>query len=432
MQQEPMTLNQGQSDAADAFFKFLFSKDTEIIISGPGGVGNTFLMGHLIDEIMPRYQSTCKLMGIPAEYDQVVMTATTNKAAEVLSLSTGRPTETIHSFMNLKVTDDFETGESRITKTGNWQVHFRQIIFIDECSMIDSNLRNLLLEGTQSCKIIYVGDHCQLAPIKEPISPIYRSDLVFRELTEPMRNADQPALMNLCQQLRETVETKEFYPIQLVPGVIDLLEDEEMEAEIFNHFQTQTTTSRILAYTNRRVIDLNNYIRGIRGLGSSYKQGEMLINNSAIRMKTGMLSVEDEIEITHQSQHTEMLCIQGDIELQVRYSDLRTSRGELYTNVPVPEDREHFLALIKWFQKQKNWNRYFHLKNTYPDLRPRDAATVHKAQGSTYDTVFIDLGNISTCHNPDLVARMLYVAVSRAKTRVIFFGELAAKYGGVI
>jgi exodeoxyribonuclease-5 len=72
------------------------------------------------------------------------------------------------------------------------------------------------------------------------------------------------------------------------------------------------------------------------------------------------------------------------------------------------------------------------LKNQFPDLRARDSQTVHKSQGSTYETVIIDLSNLSTCHLPKLVARLLYVAVSRAKTRVILFGTLAQKYGGVI
>lgn len=119
------------------------------------------------------------------------------------------------------------------------------------------------------------------------------------------------------------------------------------------------------------------------------------------------------------------------VDLEVRRADLRNKFGSVYTDVPLPEDKNHFNALIKFYQKDKNWNRYFHLKNTYPDLRPRDAATVHKAQGSTYDTVFVDLSNLSTCHNPVMVARLLYVAFTRARTRVVLYGELAAKYGGL-
>ena len=43
-----------------------------------------------------------------------------------------------------------------------------------------------------------------------------------------MRNNGQPALMNLCNQLRETVRTQQFNPIQLVPNVIDHVEADEM------------------------------------------------------------------------------------------------------------------------------------------------------------------------------------------------------------
>ncbi|TJX12618.1 MAG: hypothetical protein E5W21_36750, partial [Mesorhizobium sp.] len=48
-------LNDGQKAAADAFLEFLFSDDKEFIISGPAGVGKTYLMNYIIDNTMPRY-----------------------------------------------------------------------------------------------------------------------------------------------------------------------------------------------------------------------------------------------------------------------------------------------------------------------------------------------------------------------------------------
>lgn len=430
MQDQPLSLNEGQQAAADGFFQFLFDKGNELIISGPGGVGKTFLMGFLIDEIMPRYQQTCRMMGIASEYNDVIMTATTNKAADVLAQATGRPAQTIHSFLNLKVTDDYATGKSKLTKTRNWKIHNNMIIFVDEASMIDYPLLEMIREGTHKCKIVFVGDHCQLAPVMETISPIYRSNLPFYELTQPMRNSDQPALMEICQQLRNTVETGKFHPIMIRPGVIDHLNSDQMEQEVFDHF-AEPSNSRILAYTNQQVVAYNNHIREIRQLVSSYTLGEQLINNNAIQFKSDMLSVEEEVQIVRLSDFTEMVEIGVGVDLEVRRADLRNKFGSVYTDVPLPEDKNHFNALIKFYQKDKNWNRYFHLKNTYPDLRPRDAATVHKAQGSTYDTVFVDLSNLSTCHNPVMVARLLYVAFTRARTRVVLYGELAAKYGGL-
>lgn len=425
-------LNQGQRVAAEGFFSFLFGSDKELNISGPGGVGKTFLMGVLIDEIMPRYFDTCKLMGIEPEYDEVVMTATTNQAAEVLALSTGRPTETIHSLMNLTIKDDFKTGRSLLVKTRSWFVHERKIIFVDEGSMIDTPLRNIILEGTNNCKIVYVGDHCQLAPVMESLSPIYRNNLPFFELTEPMRNNKQAALMSVCNQLRNTVETGVFQPIQIVPGVIDWLDNQQIQTEIVNTFSQQTLNERILAYTNNQVVGFNDYIRDVRQLGSEYGVGEMLISGSAVKLSsTTRLSIQEEVEIVAQAANYYPVNIIKDVYISVRETTLRTRLGNT-VSCKLPVDREHFASLIKYFQQCKNWERYFHLKNTYPDLRQRDAATVHKAQGSTVETVFIDLGNLSTCHQPNTAARLLYVAFTRARSRVVLYGELVDKYGGLI
>lgn len=423
-------LNQGQQEAADGFFQFLFDKTSEIVISGPGGVGKTFWMGHMIDEIMPRYFKTCELMGIKPQFKDVVMTATTNKAAEVLGIATGRPASTIHSYLCLKVQEDFKTGESNLTKTRDWRIQHNSIIFIDEASMIDRKLLEIIRESTCNCKIIYVGDHCQLAPVKETLSPVYNQRLPFFELLEPMRT-DIPELQALNTQLRNTVETGVFHPIKVVPGIIDWVTMGDLQTLIDSHFVNQGTNSRILAYTNQRVVDFNDYIRDLRNIQSTYIVGERLINNNAVQLPDGMLSVEQEVEIVALEDHTTMIEIENGVEMEVRLADLKTGYGGVYTEVMLPEDREHYHALIKYYQKTKDWPLYFKLKGKFPDLRQRDAATVHKAQGSSYDTVFIDMNSLSTCHNPDLAARLLYVAASRARHRVVMFGQLADKYGGI-
>lgn len=432
-------LNQGQTAAGEAFFAFLFNDDEkEMIISGPGGVGKSHLISALIDDIMPRYFKMCDLMGLIPKYDAVEMTATTNKAAEVLAISTARPTSTVHSFLNLKVQADYKTGQTKLTKNQKtWKVHENKIVIVDEASTTDTDLINMLHEGTHNCKIVYVGDHCQLAPVTEQLSPIYRQNLPFYELTEQMRTS-VPELQAVNQQLRDTVETGDFQPIKIVPGLIDWLDDDQMQQEISSTFTHQTHSSRILAYTNDRVNQYNDHIRDLRHLPSHYTEGELLINNSAIALKTGesnrsvMVSVEAELEILDLAPSNSMVNIAPDADLEVCYASIQLSRGSVFQKVALPVDRNHYSELVRYFQKTKNWNRYFYMKDNFPDFRPRDASTVHKAQGSTYDTVFIDLGNISTCHNPNQVARMLYVAFSRAKHRVFLYGNLAEKYGGLI
>lgn len=433
MDNTPYTLNQGQKAAAEAFFEFLFDpNEKEFIISGPAGTGKTYWMGYIIDEIMPRYAETCKLIGVDPDYLSVVMTATTNKAAEVLEAATGRNTQTIHSYLNLTLYEDYSTGRSKLNKNPRtWQVHERTILFVDECSMTDSQLYNIIHEGTLNCKIVWVGDRNQLAPVTEKISPVYLQNSPFYELTEQMRT-NVPALQAIYQQLRDTVKTGVFHPIHEVPGVIDYLDDNDMEKMLDIVFSTQTKESRVLAYTNNRVIQFNDHIRAKRNLPDAFQAGEILVNNTAIKLGKGKsLSVESEITI-RQNHGASQIEVEPNVYLDVDTLDFTSHLGEMFNQVPVPKDRSHFNALIKHYKREKNWERFFYLKQNLPDLRPRDAATVHKSQGSTYDSVFLDLANISTCRQADQAARMLYVAFSRARTRVYVYGDLAEKFGGFI
>lgn len=428
-----MNLNQGQKDADEAFFKFLLSTQKEFIISGPAGVGKTFLMQHIINNTMIRYMETCKMLGIRPEYTNVVMTATTNKAADVLSAATGRPAVTIHSFLNLIVKEDYSNGTMRLTRSNTWVVHENLIIFIDECSMIDKNLYRAIQEGTQNCKLVYVGDHNQLSPVAEKLSLVYSQNAPMFELTEQMRNSGQPALMDICAQLRETVETGIFKPIKIVPGVIDIVPDDEAEAALEYVFKEPTTSSRILAYSNKRVNDFNHYIRtGVRKLPNTLTKGEMLVCNTAYKTTNSIIPVEATLIVREVGASFPPYYVEADTPLHYQNITVENMFGNVYSNIKVPVDHDHFNSLIKYYTRLKRWDMYFDLKKMFADFRPFDAATVHKSQGSTYDMVFVDLNNISACRKPEEAARLLYVAFSRAKSRVLLFGPLAPKFGGLI
>ena len=43
---------------------------------------------------------------------------------------------------------------------------------------------------------------------------------------------------------------------------------------------------------------------------------------------------------------------------------------------------------------------------------------------STYDKVFVDLDDISKCNSGNTIARMLYVACSRPKSKLYLIGDL--------
>lgn len=429
-------LNPEQEEAVKLFFDFLLNEEPEMILSGAAGTGKTFTMGKMIDEIMPKYASLCQLLGIPQIYSGVMMTATTNKAAEVLMRATKRPAQTVHSFMNLRVFNDYDTGQTRIGRSKNWKVHSNMILFVDEYSMIDHELHQLILKGVIKSKIVYVGDHCQLSPIGEKTSPVNRTNAPRAVLTRPMRNGAQPALVNLCTQLRATVETGNFKPIKIVPGVIDHVGDEEMEALIEERFKSNDTQDKILGYTNYRVNEYNTHIRSLRGLGNLFTVGEQLVNNSAVQIPRGKvvdkLYTEEEVEVISVSPDLEVIVLEHNGSMEVQVMQVRTRLGAVVSNVKVPTDKIHYNQLLKYYGNKKEWKQYFDLKEQFADLRPKDASTVHKAQGSTHNTVFVDLTDLSSCRDPAVAARLLYVALSRATDRIILYGELSTKFGGLI
>ena len=423
-----LSLNQGQEEAANAVFQFLFSADKEFSVSGPAGTGKTTLMKHIVDHTLKEYQDSCTLLGKRYIDYELVLCATTNKAAEVLAQSTGLETKTIHSFMNLKVFDDFKTGESKVSRTNAWKVHTNSLIFIDEASMIDSKLYEHIIQGTDNtCKIVYLGDHCQMNPVMEDISPVYRKPKHSAILTEPMRNAGQPALIALCDALRHTVETQEFFQITAVPGVIDYLPPVQAEQFIDSTFNEEESGARVLVYSNNRAKEYLEYIRNLRGYPDLFSVGERLISNSSLQFGKIHIRVEEEFvveSIVKQPYDLAFNTADKNATLQVYEASIKSVRSKSSFTMIIPVDMDHYKALMKFYAKQKNWTVFYHLKNNYPDLRQKDAATVYKAQGSSYDTVFLDLNNIGKCTDSDQLARMLYVGASRAKSRLVLFGEL--------
>ena len=434
-------LTPDQEAAADAFFDFLFTKDPTFVLSGGAGVGKTYLMSHLCKVTMKDYAKACTMLGVPEEYSELSFTATTNKAAEVLENSLQLPVSTIHSFLSLRVTEDYKTGKTNLIKTNSWHVRKKHIIFIDESGMVDTLLYDIIMESFKDSKIVFVGDHAQMAPIGEPVSPVFTNvdpkNFVF--LSKPVRNAGTPALVDLCSQLRETVETGVFHPIKEVPGVIDYLDDDQMPGMLTKYFTAMDPSCRVLCFTNSRVENYNQFIREeVRQLPALPGVGDVLVvaqNYTSNYMgKTYALSVEREVEIVSTSPLEEddnWEDATHGAPISYRECMVKVISGHSVT-IParLPYRKDKVAAATKWYASKKKWPQYFGIKDAFADLRDKAACTVYKSQGSTYEAVFIDLGNIGTSFDAKQVARMLFVAASRATTRIFLYGKLPPMYTG--
>lgn len=408
-----MNLTSCQEQAAKQFLSFLCTPTKHMVISGPPGVGKTFMLNHMID-MLPSSRRITTIMGVEP-LNNIAVTATTNKAAEVLQERfSNRTVSTIHSTLGLTVRDDYRTGKTFTAKGKNFTPLSDTLILMDESSMADTQLLKLIDEGTaKNCKIVFIGDHCQLAPVSETMSPVFNSGYITSYLNTQMRTNNSPALTLLNDQLRQTVEMGVFRPIIPVPGIIDFVNDDEMRQLMNANFILQETPGhKILAYTNNGVQEYNSYIRTKKHLPPTLMVGDAVVSNNSIETAGSRTIIEKVYRIFSISE------VKYDDVLPYYYVDIGV--GGL---VKQPVNYGELQAFIKASANDKDWVEYFRLKNEFADLRFAYASTVHKSQGSTFDTVYIDLGDLCICKDMEQLARMLYVAVSRATTRVVFYGK---------
>lgn len=427
-------LTPDQQKAYDQFQGFLLSDQTEFHLFGAAGCGKTFLVRHFLTKGLEDYSNTCKLIGKePYEFWDIYLTATTNKALEVLQQGFQNQSyniETIYSAFNVVVKNDYKTGKSRLCLKNPKFKLIDALVFVDECSMLPEKMLDIMRKHSTNCKFVFIGDSYQLAPVDEQPHWDNTPNLTTARLYTPVRNQGKQALVDLCSQLRTTVETLDFKPIKLVPGVIEHLDDAQAMQWISN---TDYSKNRILSYTNSKSLKYIELIKQQKGITDRVKVGEIYINNSHFANGNDSFYPEELIKVKEIMSKTEILKIIPGVTLKVFIVSVQSvSSPHKSSLVFIPENVLEYTKVMRILVEKEEWKEYFRLAEQILDLRSPYACTIHKAQGNTYEEVLIDCGSFKVCEDPLIAARLLYVAVSRAQNKVLFYGKLPKKYGEFI
>lgn len=147
----------------------------------------------------------------------------------------------------------------------------------------------------------------------------------------------------------------------------------------------------------------------------------MIVNSHGTTYEGTHLNAEDEVTIKSISDVKEYRLPGFKLPYKEVKIDLRNNYN-LKIYLPRNENRE-FNDALNYFKKAKDWPNFFLLKNNFIDLRNREASTIHKAQGSTYDFVILIMDDIFSCRDVSQLRRMLYVAASRAKDVVYIYDK---------
>lgn len=410
------TLTVDQQQAMDALNQFLCDPvETVFVLSGYSGCGKSTLVRNLIDAL-PVFLKTARLINPNQPDYELKLTATTNKAAENLGRITGGDVGTIHSFLGLRVQTDFKTGKATLIPK-NQDVHEGYVLVIDEASFIDSQLLGFIFSKTKNCKIIFVGDPAQLIPVMSSNTPVFNSNFSGAALTTVVRQAEGNPIVDLSTKFRNTVNTGEFF--QFVPdgNNVRYLDRDAFHKAIeveFSRPDWRYQDSKILAWTNKCVIGFNQFVRNHVKGDPQFEAGDYAVCNSFLQVGRKSIKTDQLVEITEISEDC--------YEMGVLGNKFRLDHEVLAF---MPKSLAAKNARIKQAKADNEVWRVAEIETQWVDLRAAYAQTVNKAQGSTYDEVFIDLDDISRCNSGDQIARMLYVAVSRARNRVNLTGDLA-------
>ena len=407
-------LTPSQERGYNTFLPFyLDPRQSVMLLKGYSGTGKTTLVKYLMEQL-PMMDEMAKLVAPGYIPPEIILTATTNQAAEALSLAVDyKPAATtIYKACQLRLVKDYKTKEGHFIPYGDGLEN--KLVFIDEASFIDEEALAKILAQCHNCKIVFIGDPAQLSPVGSEKMPVFEMNACEIELTDLVR-FNGGILETFMGSLRAAVMEGNWSKFPLTPGIIDRLDRKAFNAEALRLFTEEKDKHvKILAYTNDRVTAFNNYLSE-KILGSTVPQvGQKMLVNEAVQSNACRLTANEEVTVETIEPATEYHVRGYSIRFHGKggYFFMPTDRGD--------KDKAHAEAV-----KEDDYQAMKIILDTWVELRPAFAQTINKSQGSTYDIIMIDLDDVcSMTRTLEQLARLLYVGLSRARMRIIMTGDL--------
>ncbi len=322
---------------------------------------------------------------------EVLFAAFTGKAAQVLRSRGASNAKTIHSLIyrprGEEEVENEETGKTQVAPmfSINRQspVAKAALIIVDECSMVDEALgRDLMSFGTP---ILVLGDPGQLPPVTG--GGFFTNEEPDFLLTDIHRQARDNPIIQLAMQVREGKEIMhgDYGTAQVIPR------GEVTQALVLD-------ADQVLVGTNKTRRRYNMRLRELKGFATEYPQsGDKLVclrNDPAKGLLNGSLW-----QVMSSSKET----VKPGINLMIRPEDDDMDRGAAK------------IKLLKAAFEETEGEIPWSTRKRYDEFDYGYALTVHKAQGSQWNTVV--LFDESWAFR-DTRERWLYTAITRAAERI--------------
>lgn len=370
-------------------------KNNVTIITGGPGTGKTTIVKAIVDlyQIINNYSDEQMII-------HMALLAPTGRASKRLSESTNFPAMTIHRFLKWNK-------ESNTFNVNEYNKDYSNLIIVDETSMLDINIFTSLLKGlTRNIQLILVGDFNQLPSVgpgqilKDLIdSGIFKTislDFLYRQKQNSYINSLAYEIKN--EKLGDFLEKKEDFTF----------------LECSNE-SVQSCISKICDQVISKDYDLKNFqimapmYYGICGIDNLNQKLQSIFNppsSSKKEVKVGNVIFRENDKILQLTNIPDENIYNGDIGTITKILDSSESESkkiEIYVNF--------YDNIVKFLPKDFNM-----LKHGF-------VISIHKSQGSEFDTVVIITSN---SHKRMLYKKLIYTAITRAKRRLIIVGQSSA------
>lgn len=470
---DPVSIAEFTSDQITAYtdlLSFIESEynenDCKRALVGPAGTGKTYLIKALI-------------RNSHISYSQVGLAAPTHKACRVLTESIGISNvkiNTLQSDLGLRLNFDvekFDISNPPFDPRGRIKIGDFSIYIVDEASMINKGLCTFLEKTCKSnkCKLIYIGDSSQLAPVNESKSSAFNG-IKIHQLNQIVRQEEDNPVRHLLQILRKDIQNKSFNFLQYISKNKEEFDSgytkgykvcnmEEFTQTVITNFNDPELTRnvdfvKVIGYTNNAVSAWNKFIRN-NIIAEANKS--VLTKNDLLISYTTIVNQFNELVIANSEEyiiHDIVNYIHPDYNISgflVKFTAIHGGKITSPLFIINHNDKESITRYISLSNEMINaakygslklrsqrWKEYYAFKETCllltniinskgtilfsRDLDYGFALTAHKSQGSTFDTVLVDVHDIvynkygQVYPNAEEINRRLYVACSRCKNKL--------------
>ncbi len=358
------------------------------IITGGPGTGKTTILTAIVNILI----EVNKL-----KESEIALLAPTGRAAKKMMETTGISASTIHKFLGWdKDTNTFSTNE--------YSPRNEKYIIVDEVSMIDTLLMEALLKGIKrNAKLILVGDYYQLPSVSEGqiLKDLIDSDcLPVIRLNQIYRQTEGSYILNLAYDIKEKNISEDLFIKK--DDYLFINGDNDNTMSIIKEVILKAIKK---GYTDREVQVLAPMYKSLNGIDNLNKVLQDLFNPKSDKKKEIIIK-----DVTYR-EYDKVLQLVNDPDNNVYNGDIG------YIEDIIISDGKNITNQINI---NYDGNIVEYTPDKFINFRHGYAISIHKAQGSEFDTVIMP---ILPSFKRMLYNKLVYTGVTRAKKSLVVIGD---------